>query len=54
MTAPETVAHEFARKSNTILVLKGPNTFIATPDGSIFKNEAGSRALGKKTHLQLQ
>jgi len=48
MNAPETVAHEFAQKSSTVLVLKGQNTFIATPDGSIFKNEAGSRALGKE------
>jgi len=51
MTAPETVAHEFARKSNTVLVLKGQNTFIATPDGSLFKNETGSRALGKQSYL---
>ncbi|CAF1412372.1 unnamed protein product [Adineta ricciae] len=46
MTAPEPVANEFAQQSNAILVLKGQNTFIATPEGSLFKNEAGSRALG--------
>jgi hypothetical protein len=51
MNAPETFACEFSRKSNTVLVLKGQNTFIATPDGSIFKNEAGCRALGKKNFL---
>ena len=47
MTKPENVAYEFARKSTTVLALKGQNTFIATPDGSVYKNEAGSRALGK-------
>ncbi|UJR29037.1 hypothetical protein I4U23_010252 [Adineta vaga] len=46
MSALESVAEEFARQSNAILVLKGQNTFISTPEGSIFKNEAGSRALG--------
>lgn len=46
MNAPEAVACEFARKSGAILALKGQNTFIATPDGSVYKNEAGSRALG--------
>jgi hypothetical protein len=51
MTAPESVADEFARQSNAVLVLKGQNTFIATPGGSIFKNEAGTRALGKKICL---
>ncbi|CAF1050749.1 unnamed protein product [Adineta ricciae] len=48
MTAPEPVANEFAQQSNAILVLKGQNTFIATPEGSVFKNEAGSRALGEQ------
>ena len=42
----ESIAEEFARQSHTILVLKGENTIIATPDGSLFKNQAGSRALG--------
>jgi hypothetical protein len=51
MKAPESVAREFAQKSSTVLVLKGQNTYIATPEGSIFKSEAGSRALGKKNFL---
>ena len=48
MAAPELIANEFAQQSNTILVLKGQKTFIATPEGSVFKNEAGSRALGEQ------
>jgi NAD(P)H-hydrate repair Nnr-like enzyme with NAD(P)H-hydrate dehydratase domain len=48
MSAPESAANEFAQQSHTVLVLKGQNTFIATLDGSVFKNEAGCRALGKK------
>jgi NAD(P)H-hydrate repair Nnr-like enzyme with NAD(P)H-hydrate dehydratase domain len=51
MTKPELLADEFARRSGTVLVLKGQNTFIGTPDGSVFKNEAGSRALGRKLPL---
>ena len=46
MTAAEGIAYEFAQKSGTVLVLKGQNTFIATPDASVFKNEVGSRVLG--------
>ena len=42
----ESIAEDFSRQSNAILVLKGQNTIIAAPDGSIFRNELGSRALG--------
>ena len=46
MAAAESVAYEFAQNSGAVLVLKGQNTVIASPDGSVFKNEGGSRALG--------
>lgn len=46
MSIPERVAYEFSKKSSAVLVLKGQNTFIATPDASVFKNEAGNRVLG--------
>lgn len=54
MDAPEKDAYEFAQKSNTILVLKGQNTFIATPERPIFKNEAGSIALGKRSFSSIE
>lgn len=47
MTAAESVAYEFTQKSGAVLVLKGQNTVITSPDGSVFKNEGGSRALGE-------
>ena len=54
MKAAEGTAYEFARKSGTVLILKGQNTFIATPDASVFKNEAGSRVLGKFSSLMFR
>lgn len=43
----ERVAHEFAKKYNVIVVLKGCNTVVALPDGDIFINTTGTPALAK-------
>ncbi len=40
------IAADYARAQKVTLVLKGKITFIASPDGAVFRNEAGSRALG--------
>ncbi|RYX83219.1 NAD(P)H-hydrate dehydratase [bacterium] len=40
------IASDYARAQKVILVLKGRTTFIASPDGTVYRNEAGSRALG--------
>lgn len=43
----ERVAHEFAKKYNVVVVLKGYNTVVALPEGDIFVNTTGSPALAK-------
>lgn len=43
----ESIALDFARRYDCILVLKGRNTVIAEPDGSVFVNTSGSSALAK-------
>lgn len=40
------IAAAFAAKHRVTLVLKGRITFIASAEGEVFRNEAGSRALG--------
>jgi ADP-dependent NAD(P)H-hydrate dehydratase / NAD(P)H-hydrate epimerase len=40
-------AHEFAKKHNVCLVLKGYKTLIAIPDGRVWINPTGSPALAK-------
>ncbi len=40
------IAADYARAQKVVLVLKGRVTFVAAPDGTVYRNEAGSRALG--------
>ena len=40
------IALEWAMRAGATLALKGRETFIASPQGMVFCNEAGSRALG--------
>src|SRR5262249_1718222 len=40
------VAREFAQKHKVILVLKGPRSIIAAPDGRVFVNPTGNAGLG--------
>ena len=40
------VAREFARAHQVILVLKGSRPFVATPDGRVFINPTGNAGLG--------
>ena len=40
------IASDYARAQKVTLVLKGRVTFVASPDGAVYRNEAGSRALG--------
>ncbi len=40
------IAADYARAQKVTLVLKGTVTFVASPDGAVYRNEAGSRALG--------
>lgn len=42
----EAIAREYARAWNVVLVLKGPTTWIAAPDGRLWVNTAGSVGLG--------
>lgn len=42
----EETATAFARDKNSTLVFKGRETLIASPDGSLYKNTAGTRGLG--------
>jgi len=42
----EKVAKELAKARGAVVALKGRETIIATPDGAVFRNTAGSRALG--------
>jgi NAD(P)H-hydrate epimerase len=41
-----TVAREFATTSKVILVLKGPRSMIAAPDGRVVVNPTGNAGLG--------
>lgn len=40
------IAADYARAQKIVLVLKGRVTFVAAPDGTVYRNEAGSRVLG--------
>ena len=42
-----TLASQYAKSNNVIVVLKGKYTVIAFPDGSGFINTTGNSALGK-------
>lgn len=41
------LAQSYARESGATLVLKGRETLIASPDGMLWKNTAGTRGLGR-------
>jgi len=43
----ENIASAFAAKYNCILVLKGKNTVIASPDGKLTVNTSGNSGLSK-------
>lgn len=45
--SPVDCAHDFAVEQNLTIVLKGPSTTIAFPDGRIFQNPTGNSALAK-------
>lgn len=42
----EATTHDFARKRGLTLVLKGRETLIGAPDGTMYRNTAGTRGLG--------
>ncbi len=41
-----TIARDLAKARNAIVAFKGRETHIAAPDGTVYRNTAGSRALG--------
>jgi hydroxyethylthiazole kinase-like uncharacterized protein yjeF len=41
------LAREYSRASGATLVLKGRETLIASPEGTLLKNSAGTRGLGR-------
>lgn len=45
--ARENLAREYSHESGATLVLKGRETLIASPDGTLLKNLAGTRGLGR-------
>lgn len=45
--SPGSCASQFATKHNLTVVLKGPRTAIAFPDGELFHNTTGNAALAK-------
>ncbi|MFC4712148.1 NAD(P)H-hydrate dehydratase [Planococcus dechangensis] len=44
---PASCAHSFALEHHAAVVLKGPSTIIALPDGRVFQNSTGNSALAK-------
>lgn len=40
------IAADYARAQKVVLVLKGRTTFVADPEGAVYRNESGSRVLG--------
>lgn len=46
-TSRKEIARQFALKYGAYVVLKGTNTLLATPDGSVYVNTRGSAALAK-------
>ena len=43
---PQTLALAFARRTRSVLVLKGPTTYIAAPDGRLWIHPGGCHGLG--------
>lgn len=43
---PQVFAREFARRTRSVLVLKGATTFIAAPDGALWVHRGGCPGLG--------
>jgi hydroxyethylthiazole kinase-like uncharacterized protein yjeF len=43
---PAGIAREVAARLQVVVALKGPETFIAAPDGTTFRNTAGNLGLG--------
>jgi len=43
---PQVFAREFARRTRSVLVLKGATTFIAAPDGALWIHRGGCPGLG--------
>jgi ADP-dependent NAD(P)H-hydrate dehydratase len=46
LAAPLQIAREAAARLRAIIVLKGAQTFVATPDGAVYHNDAGNDGLG--------
>lgn len=46
LDAPQQVVREAARRWNALVALKGPVTWIAMPDGALWRHEGGSAGLG--------
>ncbi len=44
---PEKAAQRFAEEHGVILVLKGPQTVVAAPDGRCYRNQSGNAALAQ-------
>ena len=44
---PVSAARRFAKEHGVILVLKGPHTAVAAPDGRFYRNESGNPALAQ-------
>ncbi|MBT2582173.1 NAD(P)H-hydrate dehydratase [Planococcus sp. ISL-109] len=47
LQTPASCAHAFALEQNAAVVLKGPATTIAFPDGTVYQNSTGNSALAK-------
>lgn len=45
LTDPATAARDAARRFNAVVVLKGPATFIASPQGELWRHEGGNAGL---------
>lgn len=43
----EQAAQSFAQRHNCVLVLKGPGTLVAAPDGRLFRNTTGNCGMAK-------
>ena len=43
----EEISLSFAKKRNVLLVVKGPETLVVSPDGRIYRNDSGNAALAR-------